>query len=430
MRIRNLILVVSMSCLGPAAFAGNVLVVDATGAGAITQLQAAVNAASDGDTLLVKPGNYAGFSVANKALDVVADTSSSSGPAHIDGAVQINGLAAARAFTLTGFEIRGPVSSSGVRLASCAGSVRVQGCAVRGGDAPACSSGFFPNGYPALEIDTCADVVVTRCSLRGSNGGTQVNFPYSGYAGYGREGLYGRYSQVAVYDSTLIGGDGGAQTPGACVGASGYGGGGGRAATASGCVPFFASGCTFRGGAGGVGDIESGWGGVGLEMIGAPGPVWSRGWVLDSSLLGGASACAGCPPAAGSAASPRNMLSVVAGTARRRVAPTLAREQNLARLNLEGQPGDRVEVWISERPRFAFSPSWSGVLHVDAHPPASVLQAGIVGANGVLVYAWPVSELGPVVESRRVFLQAAFIDASGQATLGTPHTLVLLDSSF
>jgi hypothetical protein len=76
-----------------------------------------------------------------------------------------------------------------------------------------------------------------------------------------------------------------------------------------------------------------------------------------------------------------------------------------------------------------FSTSWRGVLHLLARPPSAVMQAGTIGANGELITPWSVAELGPLVESRRLFLQPSFVDATGQATLGTPHTLVLLDSA-
>ena len=53
-------------------FAG-VLVVDAAGGGAFTQIQPAVDAALPGDLVLVRAGDYEGFTIAGKSVNVVGD---------------------------------------------------------------------------------------------------------------------------------------------------------------------------------------------------------------------------------------------------------------------------------------------------------------------------------------------------------------------
>jgi hypothetical protein len=52
----------------------SVLVVDASGGGGYTQIQAAVDAAVDGDTILVKSGSYRSFRVGDRELAIVGDT--------------------------------------------------------------------------------------------------------------------------------------------------------------------------------------------------------------------------------------------------------------------------------------------------------------------------------------------------------------------
>jgi len=69
-----------------------VIVVDA-GGGATYALQPAVDAADDGDTLLVKSGTYAWFAVSNKAIAIVGDAGAL---VHINGAVRVRNLAAGR----------------------------------------------------------------------------------------------------------------------------------------------------------------------------------------------------------------------------------------------------------------------------------------------------------------------------------------------
>ena len=54
--------------------AQDVHVVDGTGAGDFLTIQEAVDVAARGDTLLVKSGNYPGFTIEGKALQVVAES--------------------------------------------------------------------------------------------------------------------------------------------------------------------------------------------------------------------------------------------------------------------------------------------------------------------------------------------------------------------
>src|SRR6187402_1540088 len=62
-----------LSLLLASAARADVFVVDASGGGDFTTLQAAVNAAADGDTLLVRTGSYAGFLLTGKGLSIVAE---------------------------------------------------------------------------------------------------------------------------------------------------------------------------------------------------------------------------------------------------------------------------------------------------------------------------------------------------------------------
>ena len=75
----------------------DVIVVDAGGGGDFVTIQAAVDAAVDGDTILVKPGAYAGFTATNKALSIVGDTMST---VHVGGGVRVLNLSAGKAFLL------------------------------------------------------------------------------------------------------------------------------------------------------------------------------------------------------------------------------------------------------------------------------------------------------------------------------------------
>src|SRR5262245_36286230 len=97
--------------LGPSALArANVLIVDANGApGTFTTLQAACDAAAEGDTVLIKSGTYAGFAVADKALTVATD---SNAYVQIYGAVRVRNLAAGKTAVLIGLKANGVYGSN------------------------------------------------------------------------------------------------------------------------------------------------------------------------------------------------------------------------------------------------------------------------------------------------------------------------------
>ena len=117
--------------LAPLASA-DVLVVSPTGP--YMQIQAAVNAANDGDLVLVKPGlSYSGFHVQAKSLTVVADNWTSSTTLH--ATVIVSDLAAGQTVALIGLRAdlwnlpaAGGVPQDGLFSNNNQGSVRCQSC--------------------------------------------------------------------------------------------------------------------------------------------------------------------------------------------------------------------------------------------------------------------------------------------------------------
>src|SRR6185295_9138873 len=68
-----------------------VLVVNAAGGAPYTTIQAAVDAAIDGDTVHVKAGNYTSFTISNKSISVAADAGAHP---YISGGVRVQSLLA------------------------------------------------------------------------------------------------------------------------------------------------------------------------------------------------------------------------------------------------------------------------------------------------------------------------------------------------
>lgn len=420
---RSFLLLLIALAAGRSAVA-NVLVVAPSGP--FTQISAAVAAAADGDVILVKPGSYAAFTIANKALDVVADVG---GSVDVQGSLTVMNVAATRAVTITGLRIEATSTSSALRVLANAGSIRVQGCTIEGFDVPDCIDAFS-NGGNAVDVESSVDVALTACTLHGGDADD-----FGGYA-QGRDGGHGlraQQSRVALHQCTLAGGAGAKEittcaSPPDC---NGYGGVGGHGALLVDAPIAWFSGCSASGGSAGPGLCFASHGGCtgsGLFLSGVP---QSNARSLDSAFAEGSGLPVFClfehddvvvrPP---------DTHTVIAGTARRATATRVVREQAPARVDFFGQPGDLVLLSFAEAGRFAESLGERGVRLVRPPRAAPVQIVGTIGASGALSSAWIVPDLGPGVQSRRFLAQPTFVDASGQRTLGPPLTIVFVDAAF
>lgn len=411
------------------AFA-DVRVVAASGA-PYTTIQAAVDAAVDGDLILVRPGTYGGFSVNAKSLDVVADTG---GVVQIAGNVQVSTIGTTRTCTLNGVRIVGATGAPALRAAGCAGHVRLQGCDILGATLPACVAidgpGITAWGQRATEFLACASVTISACQLQGGDG--VGNSAFYSDAGFGADACYAENSHVALHGSTLVGGKGGDMLTAGCWAGYGYAcaGMGGAGGTFVGCAPVFVSGTTFLGGVGGCSDSWCvGRSGSGLRTSWTPPLPFTQLYLLDSTATHGASVCP-------NTLSPDiellggGTLTNLPGQARGFTPSRVTREGVLARLRFEGQPGDRVELFYAPDAGFVLQLALSGVWGLRLRRPPLVAQVGTIGASGILDVAWVVGELGPGVSSVRQLYQPLFVDVTGAARLGPPAQLFLLDAAY
>lgn len=408
------------------AQAGNVLVVDATGAGgAFTQIEAAVQASVDGDVLLVKSGTYASFLIDGKSIDIVADSGAS---VLVQGGPRVINLAAGESVLLAGLKVDGIMGvplfgGHGLSLANNAGAVRVEHCELSGAsntfNDPNCFGWGDTSGWEGAAVNNSANVAFSHCTLKGGRGmhtKDALGCPKITPGGDGGYAIGSTNSTVAVHESTLIGGDGGR-------GASGGDGGDGIRCP-SGAV--FVAGSTLQGGKGGYGlDWLTGFGGLGGNGIHMMNGTASA-TVLDSTLLGGAlgqgflgDGAPGSPVAAG-------VPTFYPGFARSFAVAGPARENTNLQIQLDGQPFDFALALVGQSDAFLLLPAFSGVLL--ASSPLFV-TLGSLGATGSKSVAVPFGLLAPGESEALLPLQGVFVGTGLEVVLGSGAHQLLLDSS-
>jgi hypothetical protein len=418
------------------AFA-DVRVVNAS-SGPYTTIQAAISAAQDGDTLLVKPGSYAQFILDAKSLTIVADAG---GSVNIGGACAVRNLNATQRAVLSGLTIAVPDNwnspapdhyASGLNVTNNAGEVRVDACTLIGRSTTNLLFSLGTGGDGARVAGNAGSVVLVACVATGGRGqGTHDLF--AGSSAPGGSGVFVQDTRVALYNCTLTGGRGGDGFDGC-----GRGGHGAWLRTSTLSAGLITSGCQLTGGRGGddwedtLGDFTApGSGGDGMELEGG-----TLAQIVEDVCAGGAAGVgiyctptlfpAGRGVGIGGAGSPFTFSTskVVLG------APVVLREMNVLPITVRGQPGDHAYLFVSRGTAFNAIPSWHGVvLTQNANPPRSVIL-GTIPASGVLNANLTIPDLGPGVLARDLFLQAYRLDAAGSATLGNLAVVSVLDASF
>jgi hypothetical protein len=282
--IRALCLVVA---LAPTLFAGNQLVVGPPGTAPFSQIESAVQAASDGDVIVVKPGTYAPFYLDDKAITIVA--ASGPGSVTILGGSRVVFLSPGKTVVLSHLRFQGTAQSfllagHGLSVLQNQGSVRIESCELRGAGQPAGGCSFFGTGagWHGLWVADSADVSVHGGTSFGG-AGKEID-PYTCwpiFGGHGGRGIFAERSTVHVHNADVRGGNGGH---------GGLGGTGGAGVmTVDGSLVL--SGTSVRGGAGGI-NIDS------LLTYASGGQAVSAGgaWVLQGGeLIGGQGQPVGLP---------------------------------------------------------------------------------------------------------------------------------------
>jgi hypothetical protein len=408
-------LVAGLLLAAAAAGQGAVIVVDAAGLGAYTSIQPAVDAAADGDTILVKAGTYPGFNVIAKRLTIVGELNRQ---VQVNGTIAVAYLAASQAVVLRGFAVNvsfvvGALTQPPTFL-NDAGPIWVEDCVIVDNNLGPSFSGFQGHG---VAIASCASVVFARCSITGSTGSL---------AGHG---IHAVASNVSLHDCTVRGAD-------VQVSVQPIAGGNGYDQTDG---FLHATGTTFIGGKGSNGVVitaqglppichNGGAGGHGIVLSGASPAAALEQCVLSPGAGGSAQTAFGCSNGANGQPSVVNAgaLTSSAGPARHYLASSPVRGAQSSSLQFQGPAGEAVWVAYASAGGHAFFPPLVAPLLL-AWPPA-LLPAGTLPPSGALAVAVTAPDPAPGFVGFTVFSQAVFVSGSALA-LGPASAISVVSSA-
>lgn len=440
---------IALIALCPAAVAGNVFVVSPTGP--YTQIQPAIDAASDYDTILVKPhpsasSFYDGFVVSGKSLAIVGETNTSL-PVLVRGEMRIDGLAAGALVVLgniEGHQALGAGGSGGYALRTIEndGAFRVEKCKLVGHTG---SGSTYP--FRCTWIGEDSDTQFIASDIVGSTG-----YSTSLSASSGQNGLYSLAPALRMFDCAVVGGRGGSNgNPDDEVGNINGAAGGHGLEIGEGLV--FAAACAFQAGNGGAGSWvfcpewgpggEGGDGGDGILIGQSPAPngITSHVFSLTCSMVEGAGGAGGggCPTGpSGQPGVPVRVQQSGAwqqfanGQARFLTGTPLAREHTSVELTANGANGDRVYVRLEEVTQSSPLPSPGGPLRsaLEHAQKPRVVFLGTIPASGTLTAMLPVGSLPAGFATKWWTLHSTFVVASGVVAEGNDFVVAIVDSSF
>jgi len=369
------------------ALPGEVWKVDDSGGADFTDIQPAIDAADHGDTILVRPGSYGGFTIVDKSLSLVVDGGQSP---RIRTIATIAGLAADHPVTLAGLNLR-----RGLVIIDSDGEVL---CSDLVCEWPELTTS---NTSLSHRVSNCETVVFSRCSLKGRDG-AMVYWNYDTWDGVdGENGLDVQGSRVALYGCQVQGGTGGDCIDGnswVCEDARPSSGGDGIEASANSYL--YVDDTVATGGPKGYDDLTCSW----------DFPPGEDG--VDVRLLSGSTTTSAAAP-----------VISLAGT-------TLVRANDQASLEISGPAGAPALLLWADGPHWRELGPVIGPLHLSSQG-LHAKALGTIPGSGVLSASFTPPALLPGEENRRLFVQA-FVLGSGTPgrLLGTPSSLDVVDPMF
>ncbi|HTF90305.1 MAG TPA: hypothetical protein VK843_17955 [Planctomycetota bacterium] len=397
------------------AHAGSIRIAERPQLGTFTNMQTALNAALEGESLLVTPGVYSPFTIDGKSVQVLV---LGTGLVQITGQVVVKNLGPAQCVVLSQIRVQGnltTISGAALEIRDVTGNVRVEGCIFEGAKF---NQALTFSGSGAL-VDSAVNVVFSHCRFEGG---------YPGYLGglspvEGAPGLNSIDSSVGLYDCDLEGGYGSDES-------APRGGNGGPAFSGRG-FGLFASGCTFEGGRGGGGDFTGcypgGVGGDALLMDSA------QAHLLDNTYVPGLGGWYLCGPNSGPGqtivALNGSIIDLLPGSACTISATNITTDDALVAITITGQPGDTVYFMLGRRPSFVFKKLLKGCWMIPTPMFSSALPVGTIGANGQLVIERKLDIVDGSAGARVNWVQAMCVNGAGQATLTGGEQVLSIDQA-
>lgn len=397
--------------LVPPLVAQKVLVVGGP-SGAYAQIQPAVDAAADGDVVLVHAGTYMGFTIHGKGIAMTSDLGEW---VEIVSPVVVESLSAGSRASLRGLRILTHFDTPPLQLKGNVGSVWVEDCMSKALDAT--TAGV---GVDAVSVTSCASVVFHRCAFTASNG-VFLDILFNGPGG---TGVVAANSSVSMFATVAKGGKGAPHL------FNTFAKPGGRGVSAN-AGTWFISGSTVLGGDGGDDPFVVGAGAQGGIGLWATASVVS----IDSTFMGGsggADSVGGLGPSgADTFSGPGGSLTLLPGAARTLNVDSPVRELQSSAVSLHGRPGELAIAFFASQPMppLQLLP-FGGVLLLPTGSVVAVVS-GTTDPNGDVSLGVPIPALPAAIEGVSLWAQSVFADSGvSAATLGPPSTLVVLDSAF
>ncbi len=361
-----------------AAAALEVHVVDPEDHRAFPTLQAAIDAAASGDTVLIRPldgihGRYAPAVVDGKAL-VLSGTPDGAPPQLTQ--ISVQGLPAADQVVLQHLNVayRGEHAEIGaqpatLRVTLCHGPVRIHGCEIQG--AYFREDQQVPEG--AISLTQSWDVAISDCTVRGSE----------------RAALHLDSSRCVVSDTELIG----QKPPTASNFADVFGHNGAPGVVAEGRSLLYFSGAEVHGGDGGdartaghvaISHIYGGNGAAGAEV-----EAGSLCYHVDTPIEGGGPGIAlmGDFLFDGAPGPPLIGVAVPVGGAARTLSASSFLDPNtgLAEVTVTGEPGEHARLLLGENAGgLRFLTASKGVVLINGAGALPSVDLGTIPASGTL----------------------------------------------
>lgn len=375
-------------------------------------LQAAIDAASDGDVIVLKYVTTFPVTIDNKSLVLQGDgTLGFLIPQNCEPLITVSNLAAGKRVVLRGLSLPtmtcSPPSSQFFSSNSAFRGVNNEG-----------SIWIDHVGGQTVGLENCREVVITHSGITTLN--VTSNVP----------------SHIFAHHSTFVGVKGGNAGPNPYYGWLHPipGQPGQRAITASGPITFDLTECNVLGGTGGDGldsyvpCLPPGPGGSAIAL-GTGGPIFrSIASTIQSGLPG--TEAPGCPPLTSSEPSVNiqtGSFFELPGDPSDLGTNSPIREQQTFDIDVEGTPGSFALLLVSLQASSVWMAPHAGALHVA--PPFLVVPLGTLPDPPNLFLNIPVPDLPVGILGVNFFTQAATCPAGLPCALSPPASILILDSS-